>query len=132
MIPLTFSSPTEAFYNNVSVKQVDVFATSGAFGILPNHVPSIAVLMPGQLTVHEQDKTAKYFVSSGTVTINADSSVQILAEEAVPMERLDLQAARQGLEKSQQKLSSASTDVARAEANIGIELYDAMIKALEG
>ena len=99
---------------------MDVFATSGAFGILPNHVPSIAVLMPGQLTVHEQDKTAKYFgrshilnctmkisikaqwpfflsaVSSGTVTINADSSVQILAEEAVPMERLDLQVKHLG------------------------------------
>ena len=51
----------QAFYNNVSVKQVDVFSTVGAFGILPNHVPSIAVLKPGQLTVHEQDKTAKYF-----------------------------------------------------------------------
>jgi len=66
------------------------------------------------------------------VTINADSSVQILAEEAVPVERLDLQAARQGLEKCQQQLGSASTDVDRAEANIGIELYEAMVKALEG
>lgn len=45
----------------MNVKQVDVFSTVGAFGILPNHVPSIAVLKPGQLTVHEQDKTAKYF-----------------------------------------------------------------------
>ena len=35
-------------------------------------------------------------VSSGTVTINADSSVQILAEEAVPMERLDLQVKHLG------------------------------------
>ena len=32
-----------------------------------------------------------YAASSGSVTINADSSVQILAEEAVPLERLDLQ-----------------------------------------
>lgn len=29
--------------------------------------------------------------SSGTVTINTDSTVQILAEEAVPLERLDAQ-----------------------------------------
>ena len=35
-------------------------------------------------------------VSSGTVTINADSSVQILAEEAVPMERLDPQVKHLG------------------------------------
>ncbi len=29
--------------------------------------------------------------SSGSVTVNADSSVQILAEEAVPLEDLDAQ-----------------------------------------
>lgn len=42
-----------------------------------------------------------------------------------------LQAARQGLEKSQQQLSSASSDDSRAEAQIGVELYEALIKALE-
>ena len=31
-----------------------------------------------------------YLVSSGTVTINADSSLQILAEEAVSLEQLDI------------------------------------------
>jgi hypothetical protein len=29
-------------------------------------------------------------VSSGTVTINEDSSLQVLAEEAVPLEQLDM------------------------------------------
>lgn len=29
-------------------------------------------------------------VSSGSVTVNADSSVQLLAEEAVPLDSLDL------------------------------------------
>ena len=45
----------------MNVRQVDVSSTAGAFGILPNHVPSIAVLKPGLLTVYEQDRTAKYF-----------------------------------------------------------------------
>ena len=97
----------------MSVKQVDVSSTTGAFGILPHHVPSIAVLQPGLVTVYESDKTQKYFgkwclsrhwscfldyllcfcvaASSGSVTINADSTVQILAEEAFPLDMLDLQ-----------------------------------------
>lgn len=29
-------------------------------------------------------------VSSGSVTVNADSSVQLLAEEAVPLDQLDV------------------------------------------
>ena len=41
------------------------------------------------------------------------------------------QAARQGLDKCKQQRSSASSDAERAEADIGIELYETLIKALE-
>lgn len=66
------------FYDGSSVKQVDVPSFSGSFGILPRHVPTLAVLKPGVVTVYENDgKVNKIFVSSGTVTINDDSSVQV-------------------------------------------------------
>ena len=39
-----------------------------------------------------------YLASSGAVTINADSSVQILAEEAFPVDRLDAQVSLSGEE----------------------------------
>ena len=45
----------------MNVKQVDVNSTTGSFGILPMHVPSISVLKPGLVTVYEVDKTVKYF-----------------------------------------------------------------------
>lgn len=95
---------------------MDVNSTTGTFGILPNHVPTISVLKPGLVVVYEQDdKQNKYFgkcvhlsvrvysefaallclvsstASSGTVTINADSTVQILVEEAYPLDKLDAQ-----------------------------------------
>ena len=48
------------------------------------------------VTVFEKEGAAKkFFVSSGTITINDDSSVQILAEEAHPVEDLDAGAAKQ-------------------------------------
>lgn len=53
--------PLQTFYDNVSVKQIDVNSTTGAFGILPHHVPSIAVLQPGLVKVYESDKTQNYF-----------------------------------------------------------------------
>lgn len=66
------------FYDQAVVKQVDVPSFSGAFGILPKHVPTLAVLKPGVVTVYEQGgDIKKVFVSSGTVTINEDSSVQV-------------------------------------------------------
>nr|CAG4645953.1 EOG090X0JDB [Lynceus sp. MCZ IZ 141354] len=129
---LTFAAPTQVLYNNVNVRQIDVPSFSGSFGILPAHVPTLAVLRPGVVTVFEKDGVEKkYFVSSGTVTINEDSSVQVLAEEAVPVGDLDISNARELLTKAQNDLSSASTDAAKAEAQIGVEVAEALIKACE-
>ncbi|XP_076355919.1 ATP synthase, delta subunit [Tachypleus tridentatus] len=131
-MPVTFASPTKVFYNRVDVKQVDVPSYSGSFGILPNHVPVIAMLKPGVVAVYEQDgSTKKFFVSSGSVTINDDSSVQVLAEEVVPVDHLDHQACKEGLHKAHQDLGSATTDEARTEAQIAIEVHEALVKAIE-
>ena len=83
----------EKFHNAVDrlFFQVDVPSFSGSFGILPNHVPALAVLSPGVVTVYEDDGAAKkFFVSSGSITINEDSSVQILAEEAHSVDMLGM------------------------------------------
>ncbi len=53
----------KVYYDNVDVKQVDVSSMTGTFGILPGHVPIIAVLKPGLLSVYEsdKDKVTKFF-----------------------------------------------------------------------
>ena len=67
--------PAQVYYNNASVRQVDVPSFSGSFGILPSHVPTLAVIKPGVMTVFEDGGVSKkYFVSSGIVSINEDSS----------------------------------------------------------
>ncbi|XP_036608625.1 ATP synthase subunit delta, mitochondrial-like [Trichosurus vulpecula] len=128
----TFASPTQVYFNEANVKQVDVPTQSGAFGILAAHIPTLQVLKPGVMTVHAEDgTTTKYFVSSGSVTVNADSSVQLLAEEAMALDMLDLAAARSNLEKAHSHLSGASDEAARAEVPIRIEANEAIVKALE-
>ncbi|KAL8177799.1 UNVERIFIED_CONTAM: ATP synthase subunit delta, mitochondrial [Gekko kuhli] len=128
----TFASPTEVFYNEANVKQVDVPTLNGAFGILASHVPTLQVLKPGVVTVFTEDgSAAKYFVSSGSVTVNADSSVQLLAEEVAELDQLDLTVAKSNLEKALSELASASDEAARAEAQISVEANEALVKALE-
>ncbi|XP_077391311.1 ATP synthase F(1) complex subunit delta, mitochondrial [Festucalex cinctus] len=128
----TFASPNQVFFKEANVKQVDVPTLTGAFGILPAHVPTLQVLRPGVVTVFSDDGSAtKYFVSSGSVTVNADSSVQLLAEEAVPLDQLDAAAAKANLEKAQADLATTSDEVAKAEVQISIDANEAIIKALE-
>ena len=58
-------------------------------------------------------------------------SVQLLAEEAVSVDSLDASAAKELLSQAQNQLASASTDVAKAEAQISIEVSEALVKACE-
>ena len=130
---------------------------SGNFGILPNHVPALAVLSPGVVTVYEDDGGAKkFFVSSGSITINEDASVQILAEEAHAIDTLgkishnwltadlnygcivwydivifhtDVNEAKAALSEAQSSVASASTDEAKAEAQIAVEVAEEVVKA---
>ncbi|XP_026681030.1 ATP synthase subunit delta, mitochondrial isoform X2 [Diaphorina citri] len=126
----TLASGNKVFYTNQNVKQVDVPSFSGAFGILPNHVPTLAILKPGVITVYETEGASqKIFVSSGTITVNDDSSVQIIAEEAHPVDSLDASAARDVLSKAQSELSSASSETAKAEAQIAVEVAEALVAA---
>ncbi|CAB4056357.1 ATPeF1D [Lepeophtheirus salmonis] len=128
---LTFAAPNGVHYNETIVKQVDIPSFSGSFGILPDHVPSLAVLKPGVISVFEETgDVAKFFVSSGSVTINADSTVQILAEEAHPLADLDPAAAKQALSDAQASLASAASDAEKAEAEIEVETAEELLKAL--
>ena len=50
----TFASASEVFYSqSTAVKQVDVNTLSGSVGILANHVPILAALKPGVVTITE-------------------------------------------------------------------------------
>jgi len=128
----TFACPAAVFYNQAHVKQVDVPSFSGTFGILPQHVPTLAVLKPGVVTVYQDDGNSKrFFVSSGSVTVNSDSSVQLLAEEAIPIEDLDVQAARNELAEAQRDLGTGD-EVSKVEAQIKVEVAEAAVRAAEG
>ncbi|XP_037935758.1 ATP synthase subunit delta, mitochondrial [Teleopsis dalmanni] len=129
---LTFAAANKTFYADAEVRQIDVPSFSGSFGILAKHVPTLATLKPGVVQVIEKDgKAEKFFVSSGSITVNEDSSVQVLAEEAHNIGDIDIAEARQLLSKYQSQLNSASTDEAKAEAAIAVECAEALVKAAE-
>ncbi|KAH7549720.1 hypothetical protein JRO89_XS13G0072500 [Xanthoceras sorbifolium] len=117
---------------NVNVDMVIIPATTGQMGVLPGHVPTIAELKPGVLSVHEGNDVKKYFLSSGFAFIHANSVADIIAVEAVPVDRIDSSLVQKGLAEFTQKLSSATTDLEKAEAQIGVDIHSALNFALTG
>lgn len=114
----------------LQVDMVMVPATSGQMGVLPGHVPTIAELKPGILSVHDGTEVKQYFVSSGFAFVHANSVADIVAIEAVPLDRFDPEEIRRGVQEFSQKMNTASTDLEKAEAQIGLEVHSALQAAL--
>ncbi|RWR80579.1 ATP synthase subunit delta', mitochondrial-like protein [Cinnamomum micranthum f. kanehirae] len=123
------------YQSELSAKEVDMViipATTGQMGVLPGHVATIAELKPGILSVHEGNEVTKYFISSGFAFIHANSFADIVAVEAVPVDHIDPSLVQKGLAEFTQKLSSASTDLEKAEAQIGVDVHSALNFAITG
>ncbi|CAF3133353.1 unnamed protein product [Rotaria sp. Silwood2] len=89
----TCASPSGVFYNQAKhVRQIDVSTISGNMGILAYQAPVLSVLQP---------------VSSGLVGVHPDSSIQLLAEKATPIENLDCKATRNALSEAQIEIDCA-------------------------
>ncbi|KAJ8548400.1 hypothetical protein K7X08_030869 [Anisodus acutangulus] len=123
------------YSSELSGKEADMVifpATTGQMGVLPGHVATIAELKPGLLSVHEGNDVSKYFVSGGFAFVHANSFADIIAVEAVPLDRIDPNLVQKGLTDFTQKLNTASTDVEKAEAQIGVDVHSALNAALTG
>ena len=129
-----FFSPCLSYlsYTMFQVDMVIIPATTGQMGVLPGHVPTIAELKPGILSVHEGNDVTKYFLSSGFAFIHANSVADVIAVEAVPVDHIDPSLVQKGLTDFTQKLSSATTELDKTEAQIGVDIHSALNAALSG
>lgn len=117
---------------NFQVDMVIIPANTGQMGVLPGHVATVAELKPGVMSVHEGNDVTKYFLSGGFAFIHANSIADIIAVEAVPLDQIDANLVQKGLTEFTQKLNSASTDIEKAEAQIGVDVHSALNSALTG
>ncbi|KAI3892035.1 hypothetical protein MKX03_030869 [Papaver bracteatum] len=131
-LTVNFVLPYQSELSSKEVDQVIIPATTGVMGVLPGHVATIAELKPGVLSVVEGNETTKYFISSGFAFIHANSYADIVAVEALPLDQIDPAEVTKGLAEFTQKVSSATTDLEKAEAQIGVDVHSALNAALTG
>ncbi|TQE06345.1 hypothetical protein C1H46_008053 [Malus baccata] len=116
-----------------NMDMVIIPAGTGHISVLPVNVATIAELKPGVMSVHEgKTDVTKYFISSGFAFIHANSIADIIAVKAVPLDYVDASLVQKQLADFTQKLNSASTDLEKAEAQIGVDVHSALNSALTG
>ena len=84
--------------------------TEGDMGILPNHSPFVAGLATGEMKVRNNGQEKFYYVSGGFVEIS-DNIVTILADEAMDVKDIDLEAARREAQIAKEKLEKIAEDI---------------------
>lgn len=82
--------------------------------------------------LQRKEVRSSVLVSSGSIAVHPDGSVQLLAEEATLVENLDAKAAQDALADAQRRLGSAKDEKQKAEAQIEVDCAEAAIKAASG
>jgi len=96
------------------VEMVVVPGTEGNFGVLPGHAPLISTIRPGMIEIYEgQSVTRRIFVVSGVAEVTPERCT-VLADEAAPLDTLDVAAIAPELQAVRDILPSLREQVARA------------------
>ncbi|MDD6572559.1 MAG: ATP synthase F1 subunit epsilon [Thermoflexaceae bacterium] len=117
LFQLKIISPDRVFYEG-DVTMVEFTSSEGEMGVYADHVPLTTILMPGIMTIHEQDGIKKAALHAGFVEILQDK-VNILAEVAEWPEEIDINRANEARIRAERRLGGTSgesnIDILRAE-----------------
>ena len=92
------------------VEAVVVPGSEGAFTVLKDHAPVMAVLRPGIVEVDEsQTKKQRLFVRGGFADVSSHG-LTILAEQAIPLEDLDPGHLDEQIQEAEEDLNDAVSE----------------------
>ena len=96
------------------VTMVTLPGTEGYFGVLAGHAPVISTLRPGVIEVKDGEAgDMRIFVRGGFAEVDP-AKVVVLAEEAIPLADLDVEALESRIRDTEEDLTAAKTDSERA------------------
>lgn len=104
-------------------EMVVVPGTEGNFGVLPGHSPFASTVRADVIEIYENNKVKqRIFVGGGFAEVTPER-LTVLADEAVPVEKLDRAAIEAAIRQIEQEIGDADSEVERApfEARLAVE-----------
>ena len=113
-IPFDIVSPERLLVSD-EAEMVTLPGSDGEFGVLAGHMPLISTLRPGVISVQAATTSgdSRFFVLGGFAEVNPGKLI-ILAEEALPIEKIDVPALEQRIRNTEEDLELAKLDADRA------------------
>lgn len=120
-------SPEEAIWEG-EAELVIARSPEGEFGIMHNHIPFLAALVPGAVTVVSGSNREVFLVTGGFLEANGDGNeyhVIVLADDAEPAGQIDADEVKRKIEELRKRVQ-ADDDSTRAEERGEAELRAAL------
>jgi F-type H+-transporting ATPase subunit epsilon len=111
------------------VEMVTLPGIAGEMGVLPQHVPLMTQLVPGEVTVRRDGRDEFLAVGEGLVAVTADR-VGILTDMAVPVDSIDEAKAEEARQRAAARLREKLSDeeVASVNASLARSLAQLRVK----
>jgi F-type H+-transporting ATPase subunit epsilon len=129
LIELEIATPERQIVRE-RVAEVQIPAKNGYIGVLPGHAPLLSLLGTGFLSYMAGGKTRYLSVQGGFIEVLPDH-VRILANVAEHAEEINVERARQDLQRAQEQVMNPAVGVDPAVSLEQMELAQARITAAE-
>ncbi len=103
-IRFKIATPERVVYE-AEVDSVTCPTQMGEISILPNHIPLVANLNPGELKITENGQEKYLAVTGGFIEVRPKSEVIVLADAAEAEEEIDLKRAEEARERARKLMS---------------------------
>jgi F-type H+-transporting ATPase subunit epsilon len=107
-IRLRVVTPSRLLFDE-EVDEVTAPGALGEFGVLPNHIAFLTLLVPGEMSYKQG--TSKYFLAvSGGYAEVLDNTMTVLANSAEYADEIDLESARRNKERAEKQMERFNPD----------------------
>jgi len=108
LINFKIATPEQVVFKD-EVEQITLPTKMGEITVLPDHIPLIAVLTPGEVFIKKGNVKQAMSVSGGFIEVQAEKVV-VLADTAERAEEIDIKRAEEARERAQQAMSKKHMD----------------------
>ncbi len=105
MLQLEIVTPEQKIYSD-EVDSVVIPGVEGELGVLPQHVPLMTQLLPGELRVLKGGEELRLAVGEGFVEVSAEKVV-VLTDMAVKESDIDEAAAEEAIQRAEQAMKDS-------------------------
>lgn len=114
------------------IDQVTLNTADGEITVLPNHVPLVTLLKPGEMICKKNNIEYPHAVTGGFAEIRSDNSVIILADTAEKAEEIDVARAEEARQRAEKLMKEERTMDSQEYAALQATLDRAMIRLKVG